>query len=236
MVMKIITISGVDGSGKTTQLLLLKEYLEKKGFSVVLFHSVSFSLVNNLLKKKKEKLARRVKEKSKVSQEQVSIFEEEPAKAITRSGWLGILARKLVLLIDLYRFRRLLVKLSREGTDYLLSDRYFYDQIVNILYLSFQERILHNLTSPRKKKVPVKLSLLLRLADRLIVKPDRSFFIEVKPEVVLKRDKELEQDKNYLLIKNSLYRKFVPHWQIRVLNGQNSIENIQEKIRNIIGV
>ena len=46
--MEYITFSGVDGSGKSTQLELLREYLIGKGFKVAYFHAVEFSFANRI--------------------------------------------------------------------------------------------------------------------------------------------------------------------------------------------
>ncbi len=50
--MKLITISGLDGCGKTTQLDLIEKELQKN-HKVKRFHMMVFQLPTNLLNKKK---------------------------------------------------------------------------------------------------------------------------------------------------------------------------------------
>jgi len=50
--MEIITISGLDGSGKSTQNNLLKNYLESQNKRVFYFHAIQYGLarkIKNLL-------------------------------------------------------------------------------------------------------------------------------------------------------------------------------------------
>ena len=154
--MKIITLSGVDGSGKSTQLALLRKKLEDEGKKVAYFHAVEFSLVSRLSQKK-------------------STESDSPDKAVTQASFITLLLRKIILPIDLLRFHLHIQTLYRQGFDYLLSDRYFYDTLINIEYLA-------------KKRVSTPAVVFC-----LIIKPDIAFYIDLLPEVIMTRERAPEQ-------------------------------------------
>jgi thymidylate kinase len=227
--MKIITISGIDGSGKSTQLKMLKEYLEKREEKVASFHAISFSLVNSILKKKKEKKQNEIKAQQDEIPEQTSIF-EQPDKAVTSGNFFTILARKIVLLIDILRFKFYRQGLASQKVGYLLADRYFYDQIINIFYLSYNKKILRAARNSTAKKIPIKLSFLLKVALRLTAKPSASFFVDVSPRTAMTRDRDIEQGGEYLTIKRALYKKFADQFNMQIIDGDNEPGIIHEKI------
>ena len=193
--MQFITFSGVDGSGKSTQLSLLKKKLEGEGKKVAYFHAVEFSLASRFKKK---------------------LVENHDGKAVTQASWLTILLRKLFLFIDLLRFRPYIASLHKQGYDYLLSDRYFYDTLINIEYLS--KNTCH---------IPV-------IEAQFIIKPDLAFYFDLAPETIMSRDRVPEQGIDYLRDKMKLFKTKIARWDMILIDGSKPQESVFQDILNKI--
>jgi thymidylate kinase len=205
--LRLLTISGLDGSGKSTQVELLKKYLESQGGKVFYFHAITFSLANKIAEFKSKyclicKLTGKCKVKNQ-KQEKISVIQ---------ANALQILLRKIFLYIDLIRFKKLTAKLERENFDYILSDRYFYDSLINIEYLS-------------KKEINYNYP---------IVKPDISVYLQANPELIMSRDRKPEQGLQYLKDKNVIYDKYASIFEMKIVNGNKSVDDIHREIKTLL--
>lgn len=175
----IVVFSGIDGCGKTTYAKAATHYLIAKGTAARYMHisrdSFYHFLLNNFIGK--------FSKSSQTSLEK-GLRNKENKTYFLLTGTL----KKILLFIDILIFNIRYSHYKNNKKQTLICDRYFYDNIVQMEYLSIAG---HSFIS---------------LYRKLIAAPDIIFLLHADPAVAYLRKPEYE--KEYFFQKQELYSSF----------------------------
>ena len=167
---KVISFSGIDGAGKSTQIEALRAHLRDLGL-----RSVLYTFWDNVVVL--PGLRERVSSKAFNGDQGVG----SPDQPITRrdknvTSWYMTAVRFILYLLDAYSLRVAISGTSYGDTDFIIFDRYIYDELANL---------------PLDRR-PVRF--FARLLIRFTPKPDIAFVVDAVPEAAHTRKPEYPLD------------------------------------------
>ena len=164
--MTLVSFSGIDGAGKSTQIDALCRHLTNSGFRYCLLTFWDDIVV---LRRFREHLSLRA-------------FKGEkgvgtPEKPIARrdknvASWYLTAFRMILYALDALHLRSVASRRTQSGADFVIFDRYIYDEFAN---LPFQRRLVR---------------LYVRLLLRIIPKPQVAFLVDADAEAATMRKPE----------------------------------------------
>jgi thymidylate kinase len=163
----LITFSGIDGAGKTTQIEYVSSWLQNQGLRV---SRLSFWDNVAVWSKMRAGIGHRVVNSLHTEGTAEPSFAPKNNKSVRR--WYLTAVRSGLYLLDIARLRRLLASQRLRDSDVIIFDRYIYDQIANIDSQSLAARIYSKI-------------LLMQTPD-----PDLAFVLDVSADVAFARKPE----------------------------------------------
>ena len=163
---KLLSFSGIDGAGKSTQIDALLRCMEDRGHRFKLYtfwdDVVAFS-------KYREHLALRVfKGEKGVGSPDRPIARRD--KNVT--SWYMVLLRLFLYILDALRLSALVSRQPAKDFEFVIFDRYIYDELANLPLQHW----------------PVRLYV--RLLLRIVPRPDLAFLLDADPENAVSRKPE----------------------------------------------
>jgi thymidylate kinase len=163
----LITFSGIDGAGKTTQIEHVSSCLQKQGLRVL---RLSFWDHVAVWSKMRAGVGHRAVASRPVDRTAERLFVPKNNKHVRK--WYLTAGRAGLYMLDVARLHRLLASEPIKNTDVVIFDRYIYDQIANFYSSSLAARSYAKLLL---KQTPV---------------PDLAFVLDASPTAAFARKPE----------------------------------------------
>ena len=200
----IISFSGLDGSGKTTLVKKTGEYLLKQGLKVKELHivknSFSYFVLHKMIGKISKKLQRNL---------------ENNLRRNDKKRLWGVVKKTLLFIYLLY-FDLRYGWYKGNKKYYLVCDRYFYDELIQLKYLG-----IHS-------------SFFARLYTRFILKPDLGICLNISSHTAQYRKPEFE--KEYFEWKEREYKKLKFLYNITTNSEMVFEKVVKRKLDQILGI
>jgi len=212
----LISFSGIDGSGKTQHIILLRRFLRRQGVPYLYLHSVKDSFANRFLVKF-PLLGKYVEKNSNGENENLTNGDGESKVKRKRPSKLSIAIRVFILFLDGVFLRYRLFR-SRKDYSVVILDRYVYDKLINLAYL-------------RNKLDLSCCEWLIRVFPR----PNIPLYLHVDPQDAIIRKGETAQgegqDEKYFEKKYRLFEEAKFRWKLITIDTSSlSISEGKKKI------
>lgn len=166
----LISFSGVDGSGKSTQIENLRSALHAAGLTTQLLAFWDNVVVGV---KYREGFVHKVYK----SERGIGA----PGKPVNRRdknmrGWHLTIARHFLYLLDAINLCRVVARQRKNGVDVVILDRYIYDELSNL-----------NMTNPLSRAF-------IRFVHSFVPRPDIAYLLDADPEAAYARKPEYPVD------------------------------------------
>lgn len=201
----LITFSGIDGAGKTTQISHLSSHLQKQGLRLLRF---SFWDHVAVWSEMRAGVGHRAADSWRADRMTQRSFAPKNNKHVRK--WYLTAARLGFCLLDVARLQRLLASPLVRNSDVVIFDRYMYDQIANVSSRSYAARIYSKMLL---KQTPA---------------PDLAFVLDASPPAAFLRKPEYPMEFMYESRQRFLHLlELIPHLNIISDTGE---ENVRREI------